>query len=214
MDASWQKRISAGFVLLAGLRAFPQTSSIRAETPVRIRIFDLVGVPSGTLAQAERQAARIFHQAGLHTIWLHCPLSLTEAQTNTSCNEPWGPTDLDLRISTRTVARRSGIPDAALGSAFPFAERTHASMFYEHVQELAQNGRRSRAAILGHVMAHEIGHLLFRSKSHSPVGIMRARWDFEDLEKAARGWLTFTPDEAAGLRNEIVGRINDSCERK
>jgi hypothetical protein len=208
MTTSWKTCLGSVLVLGAGLRAFPQ-APFRPETTLQItvRIFDLVGVPSRTLAQAQQQASRILQQAGLQTAWLHCPLSLTEARTNTSCNEPWGPIDLDLRISTRTVARRSGVPDGALGSAFPFAERNHASMFYEHVEELAQGGRASRAEILGHVMTHEIGHLLFRSMKHSPVGIMRAQWNDEDLGNAARGRLCFTPEEATNLRNEVLRRV-------
>jgi len=34
--------------------------------------------------------------------------------------------------------------------------------------------------ILGHVIAHELGHLL-GSETHSPTGIMRADWNFKDL---------------------------------
>ena len=53
--------------------------------------------------------------------------------------------------------------------------------------------------ILGHAAAHEIGHLLLGSNSHSPFGLMRARWSGQDLQNAC--W-EFSPD----------ARTDRSCE--
>ena len=38
--------------------------------------------------------------------------------------------------------------------------------------------------ILGHAVAHEIGHLLLRTMTHSTTGLMCALWDREDLKRA------------------------------
>jgi hypothetical protein len=208
MGASWQKCLSSGFLLIAGLQAFPQRSSDRGDTTLRItiRVSDLVGIQR--LPAAEKVASRIFQQAGVRTRWLSCPLSLTATRTNNSCEEPWGPADFAFRINDRAEARKNGVPDA-VGYAFPFAGRSYASISYELVQQLAKasEGRASLAAILGHVMAHEIGHLVLRSERHSQVGIMRAKWNVRDLENAAQGHLTFTPEESANLRHEVLLRV-------
>ncbi len=45
--------------------------------------------------------------------------------------------------------------------------------------------------ILGHAAAHEIGHLLLGSNSHSPQGLMRARWSRQDLQNAGIGQSSF-----------------------
>jgi hypothetical protein len=49
--------------------------------------------------------------------------------------------------------------------------------------------------ILGHVIAHELGHLLGLD-SHSPTGIMRADWSRTDLEDAFSGNLLFARQRA------------------
>ena len=47
------------------------------------------------------------------------------------------------------------------------------------------------------VMAHELGHLLLGSNSHAGAGIMRARWQGEELRRVSRSGLWFTNDEQA-----------------
>jgi hypothetical protein len=54
-----------------------------------------------------------------------------------------------------------------------------------------QVNRRDRASRLA--VAHEIGHLLFGLRNHARQGIMRARWQWRDLENRD-GALLFTPD--------------------
>jgi hypothetical protein len=40
--------------------------------------------------------------------------------------------------------------------------------------------------ILGHAVAHEIGHLFLNLKSHSATGIIRGDWDLKDLQDASK----------------------------
>ncbi len=58
-------------------------------------------------------------------------------------------------------------------------------------------------------MAHEIGHLLLGPKRHSRSGIMRARWDQEDLRLAAEARLRFTSQQAELIRAEVRARTGD-----
>lgn len=52
-------------------------------------------------------------------------------------------------------------------------------------------------------MAHELGHLLLGTNSHSVNGLMRAHWDWENLQAAQRGELLFLRPEAAQIRNRF-----------
>jgi len=70
------------------------------------------------------------------------------------------------------------------------------------IETLAADGDASLPDILGHAMAHEIGHLLL-GPSHSPAGIMRAEWTRKDLESAARNELSFTPQQMELLRASV-----------
>jgi len=58
------------------------------------------------------------------------------------------------------------------GSRFGLALHADAFVFYHRVEEESRNGISSTSTILGHIMAHELGHLLLGEDSHSADGIM------------------------------------------
>jgi len=60
--------------------------------------------------------------------------------------------------------------------------------------------------ILGHAAAHEIGHLLLGSNSHSPFGLMRARWSGQDLQNATVGNFLLTPEQTEAVRARVLSR--------
>jgi hypothetical protein len=89
-----------------------------------------------------------------------------------------------------------------LGTAYPNPQGAgyFAYVFYDRVQELAQ--RRSLGhALLADVLAHEIGHLLLGSASHSPSGIMSAHWDYEELRNVSEGAMWFVPAQSKIMRD-------------
>ena len=57
--------------------------------------------------------------------------------------------------------------------------------------------------LLGHVMAHELGHLLLPHGAHSAAGLMRPALDRAQVRAAIAGLLTFTPDQAALIRARL-----------
>jgi hypothetical protein len=66
--------------------------------------------------------------------------------------------------------------------------------------------RVSKAQILGHVMAHEVGHLLLNQQVHSAHGIMRGDWNIADFRDMTGGMLLFTPEQAESLRADVHRR--------
>ena len=56
--------------------------------------------------------------------------------------------------------------------------------------------------ILGCVMAHELGHLLLGSNSHSDRGIMLSRWEVNQVRHLMMGALLFTPEQSKLMRLE------------
>jgi hypothetical protein len=72
---------------------------------------------------------------------------------------------------------------------------------------LAESGGASRALLLGHVMAHEIGHLLLGVNSHANTGLMHVPWDRDQREKAYLGTLLFTNKEAEQIRHQAAARL-------
>ena len=66
--------------------------------------------------------------------------------------------------------------------------------------------RLTASDMLAYCIAHEIGHLLLPAGSHSPTGIMRARWRSTDFTLIATGRLLFTREEAKLIKDEALRR--------
>jgi predicted transcriptional regulator len=121
---------------------------------------------------------------------------------------------VDLRILPQSLASRLGSSREQLGFALPSARAGSASatwVFYRRVEELAEGKNASKSQILGHAIAHEIGHLLLGPDRHSDRGIMRANWGRRDLQEAARGQLFFTIEQGERIRTEVCARMDQSA---
>jgi hypothetical protein len=65
----------------------------------------------------------------------------------------------------------------ALGYAYPFARAGfRVVIFANRVTSMDRHYE-----VLGHVIAHEIGHVLIGTVEHSPSGVMRAHWSKADV---------------------------------
>jgi hypothetical protein len=66
--------------------------------------------------------------------------------------------------------------------------------------------RVSKGQILGHVIAHEVGHVLLNQQVHSAHGIMRAEWDIADFRDMTSGMLLFSSQQAEFLWADVRRR--------
>ena len=87
-----------------------------------------------------------------------------------------------------------------------------ADIIYDQVRSFASTVSSTAAfpplvepIVLGHVIAHEVGHLM--RLPHSNTGIMRARWDASDFRLHGAVELHFTEEESQRLRAELIRRI-------
>jgi hypothetical protein len=84
-------------------------------------------------------------------------------------------------------------------------------VFYDRVEDFAvkhiADTHADTAQMLGHVIAHEIGHLLLNVQTHSASGIMRGRSDLWDVQNATYGHLLFTRQQAETIRGEVGRRF-------
>jgi hypothetical protein len=58
-------------------------------------------------------------------------------------------------------------------------------------------------------MAHEIGHLLLDSNSHSGAGIVQPHWDPEQMRLLLMGALLFVPEQSKLMRAEARRRMGN-----
>jgi len=182
---------------------------------ITVRVYDYAGTRAGTLGRAKQVAATILRQAGVETVWTACRTSLADSPKDAACQRPLGPRDLVLRVVNESMARRMGRHYETLGYALHVREgfSTVAAAYHHRAIELERGTIAPRFAILGHMMAHELGHLLLEEEGHSGDGIMRAVWGPEDLQKAAFGRLAFTPRQARWIRQNVEDRMRADQRR-
>jgi hypothetical protein len=186
----------------------PPPGSANSGLAITLRVYNYARVPGWTLGMAERETARIFRETGVETRWIDCRLSAAEPPIP-ACKQPFGGSDLFLRLLPPQMARAVPSDGDTFGLALTEKDRpgTDAIIFYGRVAELARAESLYEWDILAAVMAHEIGHLLLGG-DHSPMGIMRAKWDHEVLKLAARRQLQFTPEQFVLIRKEVARRAN------
>ena len=138
-----------------------------------VLVDDSAGVPAAILDKAREDASRVFHRMNVDIIWLEHDDARLEGGALSSL--------VVVRLLTHEMTARMHAPDEALGLAVGTGLAT---VFYNRIEDVSGRDAGYTASILGHVIAHEIGHLLLPPRAHSPSGIMQARLN---TKLAARG---------------------------
>jgi hypothetical protein len=181
--------------------AWPKVPLMK-DLPVTVAVHNDARVPLGILLQAESEASRIFRESGLELRWLSCSLPSAAPESRADCATADFPRHLQLRIAKRSL----NLNEFAMGISYLSADGTgcYADLFYDRAQLLHETTQVSVATLLGHGIAHEIGHLLLGTNSHAPTGIMRACWQPTDLASASKGTLFFSTRESQEMRNKLA----------
>jgi hypothetical protein len=188
MEFSRRWELALASVLLWGSVATAQDKS----SGITVLVNDSAGVKPSVLKQAEREAGRLFEAAGIEIRWVNC------AQTN-ECRRILGPEEFVLHIVPGGNTRS----DLVFGEAFlgEDGRGQYSDVFFDRLKQA--QGDVNLALLLGAVSAHELGHLLLGSNSHSAIGIMEPRWGQQGLRSVGMGRLLFTPEQARSMRNRI-----------
>ena len=152
-------------------------------------------IPAADLAQMEDVVARSYLAIGIHVIWEYREVPL---------DDPRG-----VRVHLRLLSRASGdrkitrerIGRAVLGQTNRPARLVY--IFTPRIVEASVKFARDYTHILGLVVAHELGHVLLPTGSHSDSGIMNGRTNL--WGKIAH---EFTPEEGEAIRNGLVRRFH------
>jgi hypothetical protein len=196
---------------LTGLAMPRPAKAIETSLKINVCVYNLASVPGDTLAQAEREASKIFGRTGLQLTWSDYPLDdREEVENGQTCGAPFGPADVRLRLLTHRLTELRGTHPRSLGLALPCADAEggcFVNVFYQRAEELARDGDLGLPKLLGHAIAHEIGHLLLGSTAHSAIGLMRAKWGPKDLQRADKGDLLFGAKEAELIRANVAARV-------
>ena len=204
--------VLAGLVGIAGLVLPAAAFGGEDEPPtITVLVANYSQASPAILAAAEREAGRILGQAGLRASWLECSVGPSTVTPQDPCWKAPQATDIRMRILPAPVL------DKFQDSVFGFAVHpVLASVYYEFALRRAQrdDAEFELPIILGCVMAHELGHLLLGSNSHSDKGIMLPRWEVNQVRQLMMGRLLFTPDQASLVRLEAWARTKSQRDTR
>ena len=190
--------------------AMDASQSFPADTPVSdqrltVRVVDYVNLQASRRSRAQATAKRILSQAGVMVDFVEC-FSGGAAIQNPACAAAPGPTVLVLRIAQPRFA----LEHEQFGYALITPEGgVYITVFINPERRKATVGILSDGVLLGHAIAHEIGHLLLGTNSHSSSGIMRPVWRQAEEEWMAKGGLLlFNASQARSMRSALVARFS------
>lgn len=173
------------------------SASEASRLTITIHLYNYAAVPDKMLARAKEEAGGIFTNAGLMALWRDHALSLADLRHPHQSTEFWDGTHFVLRLLRQARQQSS---KNAMGEA---VSAEIADVFVNRATEQAAVSELSVSRMLGHAIAHEIGHLLLGYNSHSPGGIMASPWSRQDLSRISKGNLRFTQQEVARIRAQV-----------
>ena len=176
--------LTAMMMTVAGTVAFAGHNTPAAGPAVTACLLD--GPMDSKYAVVPGATTAIFAKTGVNLVWRdarHCPADA-------------------LHISFTDGAAAKFHP-GALAYALPF-EGTHIVVLLDRVIAMIEKPR--VPALLAHVLAHEITHILQGCDHHSASGVMKARWSGEDYRQMSVNALPFTPLDIAMIFDGIAHR--------
>lgn len=177
-----------GIVLLLLLAS---SSFAQHDREVTVCLQLKVAVPPDVLALSRVTASSILERIGIGLRWT-CPLGLKTHDPKRL---------IFVQIVDQTPRTVSG---EALAYSFPYKrDGVRVAVFYDRLEIMIANQPISGAFVLGHVFAHEIGHVLSGVAQHAKTGVMQAHWTSDDMAAMRMRPLQFTAEDGEQIRQNL-----------
>ena len=154
------------------------------------------------------RALGIVHEAyadiGVRVIWRfgNTPAS--------GCEKKPGRRQIVFDLRNGTVKGRSA---DALAFANPYLhEGPCVTLLMDRLKDEAERNPETTGILLGHVLAHEIGHVLQGIERHSETGLMKERWSKREITDMWRARLRFTAYDAELILDPFQGSLSPSSQ--
>ncbi len=178
---------------------------------LQIRLFNLARVSRRDLSRAEGEVTRIFAEAAIEVHWAEgAPDDRASLRTDFSANNTLAngckvarpARELSVQLLPHAPP---GLAAGTLGYSLPCARfGMDATIFRNQCEDVTYQMQASLNQVLAYAIAHELGHVLLRSREHSRTGLMRARWDKAAWLRATVEGITLEREQARRMRRELA----------
>jgi hypothetical protein len=189
--------------VILGLMAAALTSLAQvpeSDIHLTVLLYDYVNLPPSVRSELTADTVRILGHAGITVEFVECLAGGVKSDSG-ACLALLGPTDFVLRIFPPTSAKTGEeLGNAILGPG--------GGVLITVYPRPARAVGLSTGRMLGHGVAHEIGHLLLGVNAHAASGIMRPVMRQSDQEKMVKRWLLFDANQAKRMRTALIARAS------
>lgn len=194
--------IVLGLVVLAPREVHGKQTLQRSRPQITVVVCDQVRIAPERWLTAKQQSIRILDNAGVDVVWI-------DAAAAKSCMAQ--SLDAYFVVVVSPKAPKGRIAFGTMGFALRTGSHPRAYVFYDLVRSFVRNFEPSDpfessvGVILGHAIAHEVGHLLIPGDAHG-AGIMRTNWSYKEWRAALEGALLFHPDDVKVIQEQLISR--------
>jgi hypothetical protein len=182
--------------------------AVMLATVVNLAVCDQARVDKRTWESARKETIRIMEAAGMKVNWIDL-----DDKTRDCFPKRDLPEHAVSIIVTRGAPKNWTNNIDAMGMAVPPAR---AYIYFQVVRKVAKDFGNDApietGVVLGHGIAHELGHLLMSGEAHGN-GIMSARWTRTDWQSMGTGSLLFVKEHAERMRRELEARTSVAAGR-
>jgi hypothetical protein len=204
------KTVIVMFVVAGSSSLYAEKSQEAGRLSMRLVVCENAGVEPEILLSAQAEIIRIFYGMGVHVAWLGTSCDPTRAFVPPTSEDPSpGSSDGYFMVVISREPPKDWLSGHSMGlSPVRSGSYRRAYVFYNLVAAFVktcsplQSEKTSLGVVLGHVITHELGHLLLPDEGHGH-GIMRHRWAYEECKQALWRNLTFLPDQISRIQHEL-----------
>jgi hypothetical protein len=186
--------------LLAALALLPDVTQAGPAplAGITVRLYNTARIDSGVQQDALAVAARTLAASRLDITWWMCDV-------DGACRGVPVPGELIVRLVRGSEAINAEaalvLGEASIGVGT--ARGVLATVYVDRVETMAARWETDAALLLGRAIAHEVGHLLLATNTHSHRGLMRARWLPDEIRgNHVADWI-LTNEETEAIRRRI-----------
>jgi hypothetical protein len=199
LSFSLQSLALASSNIASSPRETEEISQPAERAVLMVLLHNYAHLPKQILTETEDRAGLIFRKAGVQVRWADCPLKDEDPTLYPECPVVFDGAGLFLRIFPTTATNVDHGGESLVAARI-------VNIFWDRVEKQSRRLNIDAPRILAHTVAHELGHLLLGSHSHSPTGIMTARWDAQRLVHICQDGLFFDAQQCELIRREIQRR--------